>query len=578
MPPRSLGNRVKIECTMATSNPQRSEWCTPLMRCAAQALLFNRRPSRLDLLALADSTSGLAPLRANVWRNHAFESVLALAQPYLRFARRDFQARLGPYDDSLAFRDHQDADIEILWLDRDRYRPTMSSDQWLDWIRQRLEALRTQGTAPILVCTWAVDAAEGAALETLAAGVPGTHACDLRSVCDAESVPLLDARSSVLAGTPVGREAQVLIARRLACRWIAGAALPPVKVLALDLDNTLHAGVLGEDGVAGLHLTPGHLALQRSLVDLQAEGVFLALVSRNVREDVDELFRQRADYLLRPGHFSCIEVSWEDKAVALRRIADSLRVAPDALLFIDDNPGELAAAGDALPDLGVLQAGEPESTLAAIADYPGLWRWSRSREDALRVQDLRANALRPALPAAAPDRAAALRDMAVEISFACDPSGSLARLGELSRKTNQFNLSLARLTEAELMQYMSSDASWVVTADLRDRFADSGLVGLVVGRRDGHVLHVDEVCISCRALGRGLEDAIVLGSIQQMPGFLECSEIRFQCKIGPRNAPAREWLGSLTGMEAPSSEGQYGLEPGVVKARARQEGIRVSTQ
>src|SRR5690606_20408691 len=104
----------------------------------------------------------------------------------------------------------------------------------------------------------------------------------------------------------------------------------PVKAVAVDLDHTLHKGVLGEDGFDGVLLTPGHAALQHHIQLLRQQGIFIGLVSRNVLSDVESLFSQRKDYPLRWTDFSAVEVSWGDKAEALERIARTLRISTDA--------------------------------------------------------------------------------------------------------------------------------------------------------------------------------------------------------------------------------------------------------
>ena len=159
-----------------------------------------------------------------------------------------------------------------------------------------------------------------------------------------------------MAGTPVSNAAQPLLARKLACHWIPATIFPPIKAVALDLDNTLHDGVLGEDGIQGVQLTPAHQALQHFIKSLQQRGIFIALLSRNEPIDVEALFAQRDDYPLRWDDFSVTEISWGDKAAAINRIAKALRVAADSILFVDDNPGELASVAAQLPQVHTVYA------------------------------------------------------------------------------------------------------------------------------------------------------------------------------------------------------------------------------
>jgi len=238
-----------------------------------------------------------------------------------------------------------------------------------------------------------------------------------------------------------------------------------------------------------------------------------------------------------------LEVSWGDKSQALQRIAQALNIDVGAMAFVDDNPGELAQVSQQLPAVRcVLAHADASLTERVLAYLPGLWRWHVGTEDALRVSDQQANAQRQQLAAATEDAQAYFRSLQVRLNFDFQPSSRLARLVELSGKTNQFNLALRRYGEAELAALLKREDYAVVSVQLRDRFSDSGSIALLVARREGERLYVEELCISCRAMGRRLEDAIVLLALRGMPLFEGCCELYFRVEQGPRNQPGREWL------------------------------------
>ena len=174
--------------------------------------------------------------------------------------------------------------------------------------------------------------------------------------------------------------------------------------MALDLDGTLYRGVLGEDGAAGVALTAGHRSLQQYLAELRRGGMLLALVSRNELADVQALFAQRCRLPASLADFSAVEVSWNPKAAALPRVAEQLRIGLDAMVFVDDNPGELAEVAAAHPVVTVHARPDAKETLAAFTHVAGVFRWSGTRADELRADDLqgvRRSALRwpPTAPA-----------------------------------------------------------------------------------------------------------------------------------------------------------------------------------
>jgi FkbH-like protein len=328
-----------------------------------------------------------------------------------------------------------------------------------------------------------------------------------------------------------------------------------LKAIAVDLDDTLYHGVLAEDGPSDLRLTVGHRRLQSDLVELGRGGIFLVLVSRNDPKDVEELFRVRADFPLRLEDFAAIEVSWGRKAEAIARAAESLRIGTDSLAFVDDNPGELGAVASALPVTTVHAGVDPEITRNALAGVAGLFRWQRSYEDAVRMQDLAASKERDGIASRAASSANYLKELRVELEYLVDPRNELARIHELGMKTNQFTLSLRRFSEAELEQRMEGHCSRVVAVRLTDRLSASGIVAVVIGTIEGEVLRIEEICVSCRALGRCLEDVMLHRAICLVGEGHAVTRLVVSIRVGPRNQPAREWLSQFLAV-VPDSDGE----------------------
>jgi len=530
----------------------------------AQALLFAARPSRLALKQLVLDFSSSRGVSINVWRNHAIEPVIASALPYCARARCLADFRLSEYDDTLMFSGRQPADIELLWLDSSRYLNRTLFGEWLDWLIARIKALRIANPAPIVVATWLHDADQWTQLQVLADTIPAIYLADLDAACHEAGVILVDPRTAVMAGTPLSKAAQLVLARKLACHWIPAAIWPPIKVVVVDLDNTLHAGVLGEDGIQGVQLTPAHQAFQHFIKSLQQRGIFIALVSRNEQPDVEALFAQRQDYPLRWDDFSVTEISWGDKAAAIYRIAKALRVGADSILFVDDNPGELASVAAQLPQVHTIYASsDPSQTQRAIEYHPGLWRWKVETDDTKRVQDMKANADREKILAEVTDPSDYFRNLQATLFLRLDPSDQLSRLADLCGKTNQFNLAMRRFKQVELAERLERSDVCVASVRLKDRLSDSGVIAVIVAERDGERLLIEELCISCRAMGRNLEDTLIVTAIREMPLFAGCSEVVFRVQHGPRNQPALNWLARML-------RGNMYPEPGLHKIPVEQ--------
>ncbi|WP_456970627.1 HAD-IIIC family phosphatase [Geodermatophilus sp. SYSU D00815] len=521
-----------------------------LQRLDWQPVVLAESPRRLDLLPLTPSWP-TRELRVRVHRNTAFEYVASLLPPFLAYAGLRATFEHSDYDDSLsgAALDGPAADVELVWLDFDRYRETDPA-ALADWLVERLRALRARTLAPLLVAdrpgSDEAAAAFNRRLEQRRHEVPGLAVADLSAVARRVGDAFVDPRTRAVAGTGMSARAAVLVAQRMGLRWLPALVAPRIKALAVDLDMTLYEGVLGEDGPDGVVLTPGHRDLQRSLRDLREEGVLLALVSRNEPRDVEALFATRTDFPLRLEDFSARAIGWGAKSEGVAAAATELRISTEAVVFVDDNAGELAEVSAGTRIGGLVHAADPERTATALSLFPGLHGHPRTEEDALRAADLAAAAERVQL--ADGDPAAYLRSLRVRLDLSLDRADHLPRMAALAAKTNQFNAALRRTGEAELASWLEGGDVHVVTAALGDRLSDSGVVALVAGRRgaDGGVL-VEELCVSCRALGRGIEDVLLAAAVGRLMEEFDAVTAAAAYRPGPRNEPARAWLAAHSG-------------------------------
>jgi FkbH-like protein len=524
-----------------------------LDRLSWQPVLFAFEPRRRDLATLAPSWP-VRRIKCRVHRNHGFELIGTMIEPYLNFAGLSAAFEYSDYDDALSIRLDGEADLEIVWLDMAHYAEAKDVTGWLN---ERLAFLADQSDAPVLAVLL------GDTDVPIVEAIPNVYVTDLKDIRSFLGPRFLDLRAAGHSGTRLSNAASLHVARLMGSWWIPALFQLPVRAIVLDLDNTLYEGVLGEDGAEGVRLTPGHGALQSHLKALRARGVFLALASRNEPEDVRRLFETRRDFPLRWDDFSHHAIGWGEKADAIVDAARALRIGTDAILFIDDNPGELLAVTTRLPEVNLLRA-EPggQETVDALAFAPGLFKWRRTQNDTLRVVDLNQAAKRKAARGAIVSRQDYFRSLGVELGFSIDQSAHLARAAELSAKTNQFNLALGRFSEKTAQTYLDDADKALVTISLSDRLSDSGLVAAIFARRDGKELVVDELCVSCRALGRDIETVMILSACGAVAEKLGTQSLAFSVAVGPRNDPARNWLKSIWGQTSSSESGLVRL-PGI---------------
>jgi FkbH-like protein len=514
-----------------------------------QSTLFSGAiPKRVELASLNVSWD-CSTQRIRIHRNHSFEHIASIMQPYFTYSGWYGDFIYSEYDDSLGWagiNSQQSVVLEIIWLDFDRHSDFLDPNELFKWFSQRLQFLRQLTTNPILIASWISEQYNtddfNQQLTNLSNELPGIWVYDRSLVWQELAGKYFDRRAAKLTGTNLSDRACILHGRELACRWLPDLLQPRIKGILVDLDRTLYEGVLGEDGVDGVILTDAHRALQVELLRLQQTGLFLAIVSRNEWLDVEQLFRNRPDFPLQLGHFSAFAVNWQDKAENVQAIAAQIRVSPDSLLFIDDNLGEICTVARQYPGLGSILAMSAGDTLAALSWYPGVWSSGLTATDALRVHDLKMSVSRELALKQAEDFQEYLSGLGIQLTFDINPWEQLKRLAELSAKTNQFNLSLGRWNAVALESALGSDDYCVVSVALQDRLSDSGVIGLVIGQYNEEMLLLKEVCISCRALGRKLEDIILAQSIQILLAQQEKLIVAAAYQKAERNSPALQWL------------------------------------
>ena len=301
----------------------------------------------------------------------------------------------------------------------------------------------------------------------------------------------------------------------LAARLVAAARGRSRKCLVLDLDNTLWGGVIGDDGLEGIVIGEGsgageaHLALQRHAKVLRARGVLLAVCSKNEAAIAEAAFRDHPEMALRRGDFAAFAANWTDKATNLEGIAKSLNIGLDALVFVDDNPVERDQVRARLPMVAVPEMGaDPAAYVAILAEGGFFEAASFTADDAARAGQYAANAARDAEAAEAGDMDGFLKGLAMEAEAGPVTALTLARATQLINKTNQFNTTTLRRTEAEVAALMADPAAVTLTVRLADKFGDNGIVAVALAAPSDTpgTLELQNWVMSCRVFGRQLEE------------------------------------------------------------------------
>ena len=293
------------------------------------------------------------------------------------------------------------------------------------------------------------------------------------------------------------------------------------KVLVLDLDNTLWGGVIGDDGINGLKLGPetsageAYAAFQSYVKSLAARGIVLAACSKNDPAVAASGFDHPHSVLTRLD-FAAFECSWSDKARGLRRIAETLNLGLNSIVFADDNPTECALVRQELPQVAVVELGaDPAGFIRRLDD--GHWFDLQQLGDAdlARGGAYQTRARAQAECAEAADLQGFLSGLCMHGRVFPADEGTLARIAQLECKTNQFNLTTRRYDETRIRDFVSRRDAMVLVATLSDKFGDHGLVSSLIAVADDDALIIESWLMSCRVFSRTLEQFVMRALVER---------------------------------------------------------------
>ena len=297
---------------------------------------------------------------------------------------------------------------------------------------------------------------------------------------------------------------------------IVSIALKRKKCLVLDLDNTLWSGVLGEDGVTGITISgdyPGKAFhyFQEAIKALKDNGVILAICSKNNPEDVEQVWMDNPYMVLKKEDFSAVRINWQDKATNIRELSEELNIGTDSMVFIDDNPTERELIKQMLPEVAVPEfPKQPYDLIPFIKqvadDYFRIY--TLTDEDKKKTEQYKANAQRKQEEKKFINMEDYLASLQIEIDIEKCNEFNLARIAQMSQKTNQFNLTTHRYTDSDIENKVQN-GDWVYCISVRDKFGDNGITGEIIIAKDGNKALIDTLLLSCRILGKGIEEAFI---------------------------------------------------------------------
>lgn len=443
-----------------------------------------------------------------------------------------------------------------------------AAQQCIDRLSQCVDLVRARSDARVVVANFArpadaisasvfgaglvdgsshIIASANAELARRMADKPDVSIWDYESLVASRGVSQwTDPRLWYLARQPIAGANLPFAAAHLA-RTLAGITFARAKCLVLDLDNTLWGGAAGDDGLEGIDIGddyPGSVfkQFQQAVAGLGRRGVLLAIASKNDEAPVREIFDKHPDLVLRWDDFSSHRINWDPKSENLEAIAKELNIGIDALVLFDDNPVEREEVRINAPDVQVVDVpSSPLGYVGALFDSGFFDSPENSAEDAERATYYQHEARRRADRDAATSMEDFLASLDMQAAVGEVGPETIARVAQLVGKTNQFNLTTRRHNQARLQQ-MTEDDGWDVRwIRLRDRYGDSGLIGVTIVHYDEQLATIDTFLMSCRVMNRGVEQAMLRDIIESAISR-GCRTLRGEYLATDRNAVVSDFF------------------------------------
>ncbi|MCP4112721.1 MAG: HAD-IIIC family phosphatase, partial [Desulfobacteraceae bacterium] len=340
------------------------------------------------------------------------------------------------------------------------------------------------------------------------------------------------------------------------------------KVIALDCDNTLWKGICGEEGATGVKVDGPFARLQEFLVKKHDEGMLLVLNSKNNEDDVWEVFHRNPGMVLRREHIVASRINWDRKSENLASLADELNLGIDSFIFIDDSQAECFEVMSNMPEVLAIHLPEDPSEIPKYLAH--VWAFDNlkplTEEDRKRSEMYLAEKRRKEVVASSGTLDDFIGTLELKVSMNLAEEDEVPRISQLTQRTNQFNLSTRRRSESEITGLIGTEGINVWTIRVCDRFGDYGLTGVVITEKGDDELILDTFLLSCRVLGRKVEN-LVLAGLKEYCAASGVKMIRADYRKTEKNTPVRIFFdgGDWDVISSIEERITYGLETNQVR-------------
>ncbi len=350
-----------------------------------------------------------------------------------------------------------------------------------------------------------------------------------------------DLQRSEFFGTKTSLYGQDLQAKLLGLKVLPSIFKQKIKSIIFDLDDTLYTGVVGEDGVNKIYLDKNQKKAEKIYSLLFKKGTLLSICSKNNKNDINDVFKKK---ILNKKLFFPIKANWQVKSQNIQDIQKLLKISFHNILFIDNNASEVMEVKKKIPEINVFWANNSRSFINCLKFFPNLTDYLDSNFDEInskRILDLKGSLKRDKLESASKNKDY-LAILKMKIEYRLNNKKEFDRIFSLTNKVNQFIFTYKRFSKTEIEEYFKNPNKFIFTISLRDKFSDSGNIGVVFFSRINNTIHLDELCISCRALGRNLENYFIFYPLKILSKKIIFDKFSIKFVNGIKNKPAKKYF------------------------------------
>jgi FkbH-like protein len=475
-------------------------------------------------------------------RNEQVENFAEKINNYSALSRLKFKFFFSEYDNNLLI-DKKKYDVSIIWLDYTYYN---INRQFYNWINSKADEL-SKFSEYVLIKPIIIPNLKFSKIIKLNNEYKKTFKnnkvifLDIIDELLEKNKDFWDLERSEFFGTKTSLYGQDLQAKLLGLKVLPSLFNQKIKSIIFDLDDTLYTGTVGEDGINKIFLDKNQKKAQKIYSSLKKSGTLLSICSKNNEKDVEEVFKKKK---LTKKLFFPIKANWEIKSRNIIEIKKILKISYQNILFIDNNISEVVEVKKKIPEINIFWSQNSESFINCLKYYPNLTDYFNSNSKKInntRILDLKASLKREKILSniKSINHFEMLR---MKIDYRLNNKKEFDRIFSLTNKVNQFIFTYKRFSRSKINEYIEDPNKFVFTIALKDRFSDSGNIGVIFFTKNDNTIYLDELCVSCRALGRKLEDYFIFFPLQILSKKLKFDDFSIKFVNGPKNKPAKKYF------------------------------------